>query len=136
MRAMGIAAPPRNRHLILVVDDNCDYADSLCQLLALASGWDTQAAYSVRSALDDAAVRRPDVVLLDLDIPPSSGFEAADALEQALPGRLPVLLAISGNGELLQRAARDARFSQAILKPANPGRLLEWLTGLILEATP
>ncbi|HUG26357.1 hypothetical protein [Piscinibacter sp.] len=75
--------------------------------------------------------RRPDALLLDLDIPPSSGFEAADAFEQAFPGNLPVLLAMSGNATLLRMASGDVRFSQVVLKPADPGRIIDWLSRLL-----
>jgi CheY-like chemotaxis protein len=120
----------------MVVDDNCDYADALCEVLALASDWEIKAAYSVRTALESAMMRRPDAMLLDLDIPPSNGFEAADALEQAFPGNLPVLLAVSGNTALLKLASRDVRFSQVALKPADPGRLIGWLSGLLPGSAP
>jgi CheY-like chemotaxis protein len=127
MDTMGPSPPERNRRLVLVVDDNCDYADSLCELLSLESDLEVRSAYSVHAALENVAVRRPDAILLDLELPPLSGFDAADALEQAFPDDLPVLIAVSGNSTLLRIASRDARFSQVILKPADPVRLIDCL---------
>ena len=125
------APVPARRRFLMVVDDNCDYADSLCEFFDLASHLETKAVYSVRAALESAVMRRPDAMLLDLDIPPSSGFEVADALEQAFPGNLPVLLAVSGNATLLEKASGDVRFSKVALKPADPARLIDWLGRLL-----
>jgi len=117
------------RHL-LVVDDNRDHADALCELLDLISDWHSEAAYAVSEAVAQAHVHVPDAVLLDLEMPPSSGFAVADALQEAFEP-LPVLLAVSGNSMLLQSASRDKRFARVILKPADPEKLVDCLGQLV-----
>lgn len=58
--------PPLQRRCVSwVVDDNCDGADSLAEILALM-GNDTRTAYDGQQAVSMASVFRPDVVLLDI----------------------------------------------------------------------
>ena len=65
------AAPLR----IFVVDDNCDGADSLAEILALL-GNATRTASDSQQAVSMASVFRPDVVLLDIGLPKLNGYEA------------------------------------------------------------
>jgi CheY-like chemotaxis protein len=127
---MTVLASDRPERFLLVVDDNRDYADALCELVALTSDWHPHAAYAVAEAVASAVEHWPDAVLLDLQMPPCTGFDAADALEKALPDHLPALLAVSGNSDLLQAAGRDKRFAGTILKPADPAGLLQLLDRL------
>jgi len=90
-------ASPRSRH-ILVVDDSRDAADGLLMLLRL-DGHDVRVAYDGASALDLAAQRRLEVVLLDMGLPDLGGCEGARRLRALLParwGRLHFLLCRSG----------------------------------------
>jgi PleD family two-component response regulator len=61
-------ARPGARHKILVVDDNRDAADSLCEMLRLY-GHELLKAYDGTHAIRDAKLFRPDVVLLDIGLP-------------------------------------------------------------------
>ena len=124
--------PGRNARLVLVVDDSHDCADALCEAGVLSSDSRARAAYAVRDGVKSACAERPDAVLTDLDLTPSSGFELAAALERELDaGDMPVLIAISGNAELLQAASQDCRFARAILKPAEPEQLVGCLNQLV-----
>lgn len=119
---------------VLIVDDNHDYADSLRELVELSTDWEPETAYGVPEAIAKVQSRRPDAVLLDLDIPPSTGFQAADALERAFPDNPPVLFAVSGNVDLVRAAANDRRFTRALLKPADPGVLMSWLNEISVKS--
>lgn len=109
----------RGRLRLLVVDDNRDGADSLCALLVAVGACDAQAAYSPGDAIRKARACRPDAVLLDLEMPPDSGFDLAAALRRVFAADAPLLLAMTGNQALRSRAARDARFAAAMLKPLD-----------------
>lgn len=124
--------PDRSARLVLVVDDSHDCADALCEALVLSSDWHALAAYAVRDGVKCACSDRPDAVLTDLDLAPSSGFELAAALERELPASdMPVLIAMSGNAVLLQAASQDRRFARTILKPAAPEQLVGCLDQLV-----
>jgi CheY-like chemotaxis protein len=87
---------------ILVVDDSDD-------LRALVSLWLEDEGYAVvtagsgREALDAAAVYYPDIVILDLVIPPPDGFQVCAALRNQLPPQV-ILMTGLANPEYVRRA--------------------------------
>jgi CheY-like chemotaxis protein len=126
--------PHSNRiaRLVLVVDDSHDYADAFCEALVLSSDWQALAAYAVSDGVRCARSDRPDAVLTDLDLAPSSGFALAAALEREFAaGDMPVLIAMTGNAVLLQAASQNRRFARTIMKPAEPGQLVGCLSQLV-----
>jgi PAS domain S-box-containing protein len=129
----GAAARPRSgdvstaRRRILVVDDNVDAAESLAGFLELV-GHDVLVAYEGDTALREAREKRPDVVLLDIGLPGTDGYEVARALrrEPGLAGAL--LIAVTGYGrEEDRRRSREAGFDHHLVKPLDPASLLDWL---------
>src|SRR4029077_21093722 len=75
--APGVAArpaPPTRRFRILVVDDDSDSVDLLQRWLAMG-GDDVSTAKDGAEALQAIAGQRPDLVLLDLLIPPPEGLQ-------------------------------------------------------------
>ena len=107
-----------------------NYADSVRELIGISSQWKAEAAYGVTDAIRKAKIRRPDAVLLDLEMPPHSGFQAVDAFEQAFPNNLPKIVAVSGNARLVDVASSDRRLVGASLKPVDPSLLVIWLAEL------
>ena len=66
--------------LVLVVEDDTDLATVLSTLLA-GNGLRVERVAGVAAAREWLAARRPDVLVLDLDLPDGSGLEVAAALE-------------------------------------------------------
>jgi DNA-binding response OmpR family regulator len=56
------------------VDDNRDAADSLATLLKM-SGHDVDTANDGLEAVEGAAVRQPDLILLDIGMPRLNGYD-------------------------------------------------------------
>jgi two-component system, sensor histidine kinase len=115
---------------LLVVDDDCDYADAVCQMLRLSCDWTVDVAYGPAQALSAVAINVPDAVMIDLEIAEVSGFETADRLLAATSQKRPVLVAVTGNANLRVAASHDVRFSDALLKPVDARRLLGLLDEL------
>ena len=110
---------------ILIVDDNSDHADSLAKLL-VARGYEVQTAYSADAALEQAAVYKADVVLLDLGLPEVDGYELATRLRGLLP--TAVYIAISGQaGEAYQTRVRAVGIEHYFVKPVAVAKLREVL---------
>ena len=61
---------------LLVVDDHVDGVDSLADLLNVL-GWVTERAYSGSQAIALAGTFRPDIVVVDINMPGMDGFETA-----------------------------------------------------------
>ena len=86
------------RRRLLVVDDNRDAADSLAAMLRL-SGHAVQVAYDGASAMALAETVRPDVMLLDLGMPQTSGYDVARWVRRQPGGAGVKLIALTGWGQ-------------------------------------
>jgi len=114
---------------ILVVDDNEDAATSLALLLT-TMGNETQMAHDGLSALDVAAVFRPDVALLDIGLPKLNGFDVCRRIRQQPRGEGMVVIALTGWGqEEDQRRSMAAGFDAHLVKPVDPSVLEKLLAG-------
>ncbi|MEU8543252.1 response regulator transcription factor [Streptomyces sp. NPDC048717] len=108
---MAASAPPPHvvdrprRHHLLVVDDEPTVRELLRTALSYA-GFDVDAAATGQEALDLAAARTPDLVLLDVMLPDLDGFEVIRRLRaqprSPVPGR-------GGDVPVLFVTARDDR---------------------------
>jgi CheY-like chemotaxis protein len=127
---MNLELPPAQRRL-MVVDDDHDLVDALCEWIVLSSDWTVVPAYGPAEAIAQAGTSPPDVILLDMEMPGADGFETAWRLEQASGPKHSAILALTGNADLRDAACRDARFTASLLKPADPGRLLVLLSSLV-----
>jgi signal transduction histidine kinase/ActR/RegA family two-component response regulator len=108
---------PRRR--ILVVDDNCDAAEMLADLLRVL-GATVSVAHTGRAALDTLASFDPDAVLLDIGMPDMDGYEVARRIRATPDYRGVLLIALTGFGqEHDQRRSRDAGFDHHVVKPAD-----------------
>ena len=109
---------------VIVVDDAHDLADSLATLLTL-SGHATRTAYNGLEAVIAAAEDRPDVVILDLNMPVMDGFTAARKIRDRYPAPPPVLVAVSALGaNSVQQRLDDCGFDHFLTKPTDIDRLL------------
>lgn len=109
---------------ILVADDVHDLADSLSMFLNL-TGYDTRTAYDGLQAVDAANDDRPDVVILDLNMPIMDGFEAARAIRDRYPSPPPVLVAVSAlSVNSVKQRLDDCGFDHFLAKPADVEKLL------------
>src|SRR5579884_2494048 len=87
---------------ILVVDDSPGITRLLEQLLA-AEGYTVAVAQDGRQALGAVTRHRPDLILLDLDMPNLGGFEVCAHVKQNPATRLIPVVIITGQGELQAR---------------------------------
>jgi CheY-like chemotaxis protein len=112
---------------LMVVDDDHDLVDALCELIALSSDWTAIAAYGPADAIAQAGRAAPDAILLDMEMPGADGFDTAERLELAADPKHPALFALTGNERLRDAASHDARFAASMLKPADLNGLLNLL---------
>jgi len=112
---------------ILIVDDNRDAADALAELMR-DFGHDVSIAHDGRAALESAATRRPELVLLDISMPEMDGFEVARRLRAEVGLHDAILVALTGYGEdRHRRLSRDAGFDHHVTKPVDAFKLEELL---------
>ena len=119
--------PQADMHRILVVDDNRDNADSLAMMLRLM-GTEVGAAYDGEQALELAATRQPQVILLDIGIPRLDGYEVCRRIRQQSWGKAIVIIALTGWGQQEDRArSLEAGFDHHLVKPVDAAELVEVL---------
>jgi PAS domain S-box-containing protein len=117
----------------LVVDDNQDSALSLEQLLTLY-GHEVHTAFDGVEAIEAAARWRPDVILLDLDLPKLSGFDAARRIREQHVRPRPIIVAVTGWGQDEdRRAATAAGIDGHVVKPVDPAGLLKLIADLLKD---
>lgn len=122
------AAPLR----VLVVDDQAEVADGLVELLGL-SGHRAVAAYCGNDALELAERERPDVMLLDLDLPDLDGRTVARRIRERGGEPSPLLVAVSGfGGDRHFERSREAGIDRHLVKPVDFEQVLELLRGVSL----
>jgi CheY-like chemotaxis protein len=78
----------------VVADDNRDAADSLVVLLDWL-GYEAKACYDGAQAVDLVKTFKPDLVILDINMPVMDGYEAAKTIRRAEGDRV-LLAAITG----------------------------------------
>lgn len=122
---------PRSKR-VLIADDYPGAAESLAHLLAVASPEPIEASYVLdgEHAVDLALASKPDMAVLDIEMPGMDGVEAALAMRSALGADVPLLVALTGNQRRAGDASTLAAFDHALLKPADLDKLLALLASL------
>lgn len=115
--------------VILIADDDDMILEYLSDLLKSASGT-VYCANNGAEAIEYALEKKPDVVILDLQMPVINGFQAAAQIRESVPG-VPIL-ALSAHGLREHRdLARESGFTKFLVKPVD----LATLANSILSVT-
>ena len=113
----AVPAEAARRRSILIVDDNRAWVDSLALVLR-AQGHTVYTAYGGQRAIEVAEELKPDVVILDIEMPEVSGYEAARQLRRRLSRHRPTLIALTVWSDDMDKAlAREAGFDHHLTKP-------------------
>jgi CheY-like chemotaxis protein len=109
---------------VLIVDDSRDTAESAAELLTI-SGCRVSVALSGDEGLQIARSEFPDVVLLDIRMPKTDGYEVARQLLANEKGKPPILVAVTGcSTEFDREQTSKAGFHLHLVKPVDPALLI------------
>ena len=118
---------------ILVIDDEVQIR-RLLRITLEAAGYAVREADAGQLGLSEAALRRPDAIILDLGLPDLGGLDVLRRLREW--SQVPVLI-LSVLGEEAQKiAALDAGADDYLTKPFGGGELLARLRVLLRRAHP
>jgi pilus assembly protein CpaE len=97
---------------VLIVDDIAETRENIRKLLQFESDLEVVgAANSGRSGIEAAKELRPDVVLMDINMPDMDGITATELIRQQTPASQVVILSVQGDPNYMRRAmlagARD-----------------------------
>ncbi|HUE89058.1 MAG TPA: response regulator [Vicinamibacterales bacterium] len=119
---------------ILLVDDYPDALD-IWGLYLRAQGYAVETAADGLSAVEQAHRWRPDIIVLDLELPGITGFEAAVRLRQSARTRRIPLIAATGYSQVKQlERARESGFDSIVVKPCEPAALVAEIERLLANA--
>jgi CheY-like chemotaxis protein len=119
------------RQRVLLVDDYPDALETWRLYLSL-SGFDVVTAADGRTAVDVAHASHPDIIVMDLELPVLSGFDAARELREADDTAAIPMIAATGYSHFngLDHA-RLSPFDLVVVKPCDPGQLLVQIRRLL-----
>jgi CheY-like chemotaxis protein len=103
---------------ILVVDDNQDGALTTARALTLL-GHEVRTAFNGATAVREAMLRHPQVVLLDIGMSGIDGYETCRVLRKMLADRVRIIAITGLESEEAQEKAREAGFDAYLMKPLN-----------------
>jgi two-component system, NarL family, response regulator LiaR len=108
---------------ILLADDHALVRAGVRLLLSHVEGARIVAeAHDGHQAVDLAALHRPDVAFVDVEMPGFDGIEAARRIREASPDTRVVMLSMHGDGEFVSRALR-AGATGYVMKDVTPQEL-------------
>ncbi|WOB07123.1 response regulator [Piscinibacter gummiphilus] len=102
---------------ILIADDYPDVADLLSELLQLEFDCETVVVLNGADALHEALKRRPDVSLLDIDMPIMAGVECAAAMRLKWGTDAGLIVAVTGRSS--REAGESGHFNHVLRKPTD-----------------
>ena len=116
-------SPDAHRGTVLVVDDEPTIGEVVCRYLQRA-GYETHVALDGIEAVEAAAARDPDLIVLDLMLPGLDGLEAMRRI-RANGGRRTAIIVLTARGEESDRIiGLRLGADDYIVKPFSPAELV------------
>jgi two-component system, OmpR family, KDP operon response regulator KdpE len=117
---------------VLVVDDELQILRGLKVILRQA-GYEVSVAATKSEAIDAAAARPPDAIVLDLMLPDGSGVEVCEEVRRW--SRLPIIVLSALGDEREKVRALDAGADDYVTKPFGPDELTARLRAVLRRST-
>ncbi len=118
---------------VMIVDDSVTVRKVTSRLIE-RQGWDVMLAKDGIDALEQLQDKRPDVMLLDIEMPRMDGFEVLRSVrrDEALKD-LPIIMITSRTGEKHKTQAAELGVNRYLGKPFQENMLLDTIEEVILE---
>src|SRR3984893_2387440 len=124
---------PMHDATILVVDDEPQIRRVLRATLS-STGYEVIEAQSGQEAIEMVVTERPELILLDVNMPGMSGLEACNKIRMSFDG--PIIMVTVRNTERDKIAALDAGADDYIVKPFAIGDLLARIRAALRRSNP
>lgn len=125
--------PERSRRRrVLLVDDNPIVHHTLGRLLS-SHGYLVVSARTGAEAIERFAEGRPDVVIMDIRLPDTSGLMAIAALKEKIQNCPPILVHTGYSDDFSAGMTREKGADAYLAKPAAPDEVIRAIEGLLKE---
>jgi two-component system, OmpR family, KDP operon response regulator KdpE len=118
---------------ILVVDDEPQIRRVLRATLS-SNGYEVIEAQSGQEAIEMVVTERPELILLDVNMPGMNGLEACNKIRMSFDG--PIIMVTVRNTERDKIAALDAGADDYVVKPFAIGELLARIRAALKRSNP
>lgn len=128
----------KNQHNIQVaiVDDNQELCDGLYHFIHFSPGFEVVGQYaSALRIVEKLANNRPDVVLMDIDMPEMNGIDAVKRLKNQFPAIHVLMLTVFEDEERVFEALQ-AGATGYLLKKTSPQKILEAIEDIMAGGAP
>jgi DNA-binding NarL/FixJ family response regulator len=123
-KRMASKDPKESSIRVSIVEDNARVRSGLEKLLTVSPGFQCLSVHpTAESALATLPAEKPDVVLMDINLPGMSGVDCVRQLKPVLPQTQVVMLTVYENTDLIFKAL-SAGASGYMLKQTPPSELL------------
>ena len=110
---------------VSIVEDDAKLRETLVRFLATQAGFRCASTYpSAEAALADLPKVKPDVVLMDINLPGMSGIECVAKLRQLLPASKVIMLTVFEESEQVFKALSAGAFGY-LIKSNRPAKIIE-----------
>ena len=111
---------------ILCIEDNLGNQRLMRAIFETIGGWHLMMSENAEAGVDLARKSRPDVILMDINLPGMSGCEALMVLRKDPPtSQIPILALTANRMPCLDTPGSGDRFDAVILKPFTRSELID-----------
>jgi DNA-binding NarL/FixJ family response regulator len=112
---------------LLIYEDNPQFREGLCMLLNGTDGFEVLASYKNCNTIEDEInAWKPDVVLMDIDMPGTNGIEGLQRLRKVNAGVKVLMLTVFDDNRNVFDAIKSGA-NGYILKKTQPSKLIEYI---------
>ena len=110
---------------ILYIEDNQQNMDLVCRILRHVGGYEVYGAENGLTGVAEAEAKRPDLILMDINLPDISGLEATNRIK-AKPelSAIPIVAFTADTNDADRRLYLEAGCDGYLPKPASAQKLL------------
>jgi DNA-binding NarL/FixJ family response regulator len=110
---------------VSIVEDDAKLRETLVRYLTAQPGFRCASTYpNAEAALEGIPDAKPDVVLMDINLPGMNGIECVSRLRQKLPGLKIIMLTVFEEGEQVFKALSVGAFGY-LVKSSRPAKILD-----------
>ena len=114
--------------IVLLVEDTDDTRE-LYTFILKGNGYTVFEATNGKEAVDIAIQQKPDIILMDLNLPVMSGWEATRMLKNmAETCKIPIIAVSANSLAECKDSILEAGADDCLMKPVNPQNLLDTIS--------